>query len=486
VNGYDPFPLACGYPAFRGGEAGEVLARERGVPRPRFDHTERHVQAVWFDPHWRPSGLVTRAGEPVVVDHPGRWNLEAGPDFLGATLGIGRDRRVVQGDVEVHIAPAGWRQHGHRDDPRYRHVVLHLTYFEGGLPEGELPPGAVEVALRPLLARDPAFAFEQIDVTQYPYAGRADLPPCRLALRGWSPERRRALLAAAGHERLRRKSERWATALADRGLAQALYEGVLAVLGYHHNQPAMRTLAARLPLDRLLDGATGDEGLLYARLAGCAGWLPERFDEGWDEETAAWVRAVWDIWWKERDRLPGPLPAAVWHRQGLRPLNHPRRRLAAAVAWLINVPEATPLLTDWIEAPEGQGLAVLRRCFQPVPGGYWSRREHLGGARSSSPVALVGDDRLRLLAINVLLPMAAACGAPVDHIARRMAELKPEPISQPMKEAAFYLFGPDHPSSLYRDGVARQGLLQIFSDYCLVDRTRCSGCALPGWIQQQG
>jgi len=68
-----------------------------------FPHTERHLHALWFDDSLRPKKLKTSRGEPVIVENAGRWNLEAGPDFLGAVLLIGREQRRVAGDAEIHI-----------------------------------------------------------------------------------------------------------------------------------------------------------------------------------------------------------------------------------------------------------------------------------------------------------------------------------------------------------------------------------------------
>ena len=43
--------------------------------------SERLVQAIWYDGALRPAGLRAADGAPVRVVYPGRWNLEAGPDF---------------------------------------------------------------------------------------------------------------------------------------------------------------------------------------------------------------------------------------------------------------------------------------------------------------------------------------------------------------------------------------------------------------------
>ena len=76
-----------------------MSSRCRCYARGREALTERHVQAVWYDRDLRPDRLVSRRGERVAVVHPGTWNLEAGPDFLGAVLEVGEPPRRVVGDV---------------------------------------------------------------------------------------------------------------------------------------------------------------------------------------------------------------------------------------------------------------------------------------------------------------------------------------------------------------------------------------------------
>ena len=47
---------------------------------------EKLVRCLWFDPRWRPPALRTLDGQEVVVHSPGRWNLQAGPDFQHAVI----------------------------------------------------------------------------------------------------------------------------------------------------------------------------------------------------------------------------------------------------------------------------------------------------------------------------------------------------------------------------------------------------------------
>lgn len=479
--GLDYFPLAARYaPA---DPADPRVLREPGARGRVFGYTERHLQAVWFDPRWRPATLTSNGGEIIEIESPGNWNLEAGPDFHGAALRVGPDKRRITGDVEVHIFPAGWRQHNHRDDRRYRKVCLHLTYYEGQLPDEELPAGALQAALRPALRADPTFAFEHVDVTAYPYAGRAEIPPCRAAMAAWPVERRAHVLDAAGQERLRRKAERFAAGVTERGVDQMFYEHILAALGYQHNKLPMLELAARLPVDTLRAVARGKEQRAFAVLAGLSGLLPVDLKKEWDDETRAYVRGLWDVWWKERASLPAPVARTAWRLQGIRPLNHPLRRLAAAARLFTSAREGLKLLEDWIDGPADELVDRMAQTIEGADDAYWSHRISLGGKRAKQPVALIGADRWETIALNVVIPLAAACGLDPARVGSALEALKPEASNQIIKQTAFYLFGPDHPASLLQPAIRRQGLQQIFHDYCLGDRSRCARCSFPDLLK---
>ena len=474
------FPLASIYASTDPALANVV--REPGARGRMFEHTERHLQAVWFDPRWRPVTLKSSRGDVIEVESPGNWNLEAGPDFLGAALRVGPDKRRITGDVEVHIFPAGWKNHGHRQDRRYRNVCLHLTYFEGHLPDDEFPAGALQAALRPALKADPSFAFEHIDVTAYPYAGRAEAPPCRKVMMHWPIEQRARLLDAAGHERMRRKSERFAEAIASRGVDQVLYEGVLTVLGYQHNKQPFLRLAELLPVENLRAIAGGDARRAYAVLAGVSGLLPADMKAEWDDETRKYVRNVWDIWWKEREHLSAPMARDAWRLQGIRPLNHPLRRLAGAAQLFAGEHDGLQLIEAWCGGNPEMLKHRMRDSWTAPAHSYWAYRASLGGKKSKSPAALIGDERLDAMALNVAIPFAAACGFAPARVAQMLEALDPEATNQIIKQTAFYLFGPDHPASLLKSAGRRQGLQQVFHDYCLGDRSRCAKCPFPGFL----
>lgn len=476
------FPLAAEY---AGASAGSGAVRESSPRFRAFPWTERHLQCVWFDPALRPAGLITHDGEPVEVEDPGVWNLEAGPDFLGAALRVGAGRRRLQGDVEVHIHPRDWRAHAHRDDPRYANVRAHITYFDAPLKADELPAGAIQVALRAPLAAQGAAVFDALDVAAYPYAARAAEPPCQQQLRAWPAAEKERLLDAAGQERLRRKSVRLARRMEEVGLEQLLYEETLAVLGYQHNKLAFRRLATLVPLAELQEASRGDPLTAQAILLGVSGLLPAQPALRGDPAAGAQLRRCWDVWFKARERWAARLmDPSAWRTAGLRPANHPARRMAAAAALFAR--------------PEGGFQDVWSAVSRDPPPwvrgvGHWLRRArdpfwdvHLvwNGRALSKPVALIGEERIRLFITNVWIPLLAAAGRVEPFTADVWAGLPPEGDNQLVRQTAFNLFGAHHPRTWYGTALRRQGLIQVFHDYCLNDRSRCAHCAFPSLLLQ--
>lgn len=465
-----------------------AAARQRTAPGMReapaeeasFPYSERHLQCVWFDAAYRPAALRSSAGETVIVEDPGRWNLEAGPDFIDAALRVGTEERRVKGDVEVHVRPRDWDAHRHGDDPRYRRVVAHVCYHAGSLPPGRLPAGALQIALGRLLQSDEQFSFENIDVTAYPFAARpAQGTPCAALLASWTTERRVELLRSAGEARLSVKAERMAAAIRERGADQVLYEETMAGLGFKQNSAAFRQLARRLRFDALRLEAGDDAFAAYAMLLGVAGLLPARLPAAWDAATKAFVRDLWDVWWKKQAAWERcVMPRTAWRLGGQRPQNQPVRRLAAAA---ILFSRRVPLAGALAALSPGRSAAWFRQAADAFSADdglpYWRRRLAFASGPGRTDIALLGPDRVAALLSNVAIPFRAATG---DDVAPLLAHLPAEDDNAVMRQTAFSLFGRDYNPATHRHGILQQGLMQIFHDFCLNRRSGCSGCRLAG------
>jgi hypothetical protein len=477
------FPLAGLYAGVAASRWGEC--REKSEDWTDYPWTERHLQCVWFDPSYRPAELATTAGEPLTVEEPGMWNREAGPDFLNATLRVGgKPGRLLKGDIEVHVRPADWKRHGHADDPRYRNVVAHVTYFPGSLPAGLLPPGAVTLSLREALARNRGFAFDLIDVASYPWPVRAVKPPCAERFAGMTPEELGGFLDSAGERRMQLKAARMLTTAGERDREQMLYEEVLSALGYKHNRMPFRLLARRVPVQTLRQYAKGDTLRAFALLAGVSGLLPDRPAAAWDEETRLFIRKVWDIWWKLQGQWgPHALSRKEWRLAGVRPVNHPLRRLMAAATLASDRLSLSAKLIAFVDPEHERFFERLTQAFAETPAdGYWSHRLGLTGPRRAAPVALIGEERATALVVNVAIPFLASGGHLGPSHQSLLRALPPEHDNSLIRTTAALLLGRDHNPAVYRGALRQQGLIQIFQDFCLHDRSRCQTCSLPASI----
>lgn len=309
--------------------------------------TEKHVQALWFDYDMRPDAMTTTDGERVNVIDPGEWNLEAGPDFLGAVLEIGPERKRIRGDVEIHLRPSDWTVHRHGDDPAYRNVIAHVTWFPG-LPPRSLPTGAVSITIGELVSSQTGFTPEHIDLTAYPFAKISrEAPPCR-DLVGSSPEHAEAVLMAAGRHRLNAKANRLECILKERPdeRMQILYEEIMSALGYRHNSRAFRYIAKMIPLNVLQAEADNAEFALL-----CA---------------AEFIN---------------------WDRRSMRPNNSPERRLHAAAQFF-----SKNYISTLIEMKSFERADLVMAVAALTKDGF------------------IGKRRAAAIVTNILVPMALAEG----------------------------------------------------------------------------
>ena len=428
------FPASASYR----GSSGPAAVHETPVPFSPFPWRERHLQCLWADPRNRPAALTTTEGEPVSVEHPGSWNLEAGPDFLNAVLLIGKEKRRITGDLEIHIHANAWHQHGHAGDPNFANVRFHIVYFQGL----EIP-GLTQIPLRETLAADPRFSFDNIDLTAFPYS----IPAGSFPFHGVDPDRKTEFLEAAGEERLRLKAERLALALQNKEPDQVLWEELLAALGYKKNKVPFRRLATLLPLARLRTlAATPDEA--YALLLGLSGLLPKNPAPQWSAASKTFIRSIWDFWWKQSEKLhESALGKSDWILAGIRPANHPVRRLMAAAHYAFQTLEIS---NDWKRLTE-------------FGSNHWNT--HISWKTKCAPTALVGQARANAVITNILIPFRAATGQEID-----LTQLPPEPSNAIIRQTAYTLFGPDHTAKVYKSALARQGLIQIFHDYLITHR----------------
>lgn len=430
--------------------------------------SERLVQAIWYDQ--RVSGLQTTDGQPVAVIFPGWWNLEAGPDFRHATVQIG-NRPEQTGSVEVHLRADDWMHHGHGHDPLYDDVILHVVLWEAGsdtAPRNRHGEPIPQVVLQHQLAAPLEQLYDEIDLDAYPHNAHGHGGGCVSAIQSLSADDLGALLDAAGDERFLSKSRRFSRWIHRAGAEQAFYEGWMEALGYKANKAAFRALAQRLPV--------GDGKPTAAILFGVAGFLPTKL-------TDPYGKRLWSQWWKLRPDFEDKiLPKQTWRLHGIRPANHPHRRLGAAAALL---KKHGNLLEKVIGAIESDGDPG--KLFLQARDDYWSTHFTLGGKAQRKPVELIGKNRADEIVANVVLPFVAALD---DERLRAKAKarydaLRAAPSNSILRLAGQQLFEtPAAASRSLKTARQQQGLMQIFQDFCLNDKSACKQCRFPELVRR--
>lgn len=283
-------------------ESEHMVAEMQGLYGPYAVH-ERVVQKIWMQRDFYSAGATLCDGASVEVLSPGKWNLLGGPDFKQAHLRISGCE--LRGDVEVHFHARDWDAHGHTADPAYGDVILHVVLFPQ-IEESRVTRRAdgspiPTLVLLPLLHRDleDYAADDALEVLTArddwrQVAELAALPLTelrselsRLAAKRWS-----AKVASA---RLRVEKLGW---------EGAAHHTALEILGYRQNRVPMLIAAERWPLYEW-----------------CAADVAERvFSE-----------------------------VGGWRIQGVRPANHPAKRLVQYASWVRMVPDWPRRLEEWAD-----------------------------------------------------------------------------------------------------------------------------------------
>ena len=424
--------------------------------------SEMEVQSLWA------VGLFGSEWESEQHDHVsildfGEWNRSAGPDFLFAEIKI--NGRLVRGDIEIDPHAQDWEQHGHGANPRFNNVILHVVLTEP--PQGWYTRNSMHMEV-PVIYLSAQRVREALDMQQpaidticgrSDWNGRTEL--CAKPLADMSPAQIEDLLLAAAAHRIECKRRRYRRKVAVLGEAQASYEAWAECLGYSANKEPMIMLARRAPIRRLR-GVDAEAVLL-----GTAGFLKPVLPSRAEPEARAYHRRVWDAWWKVKDdfALEGQRSPA-WQYTGIRPFNHPHRRVAALAVSATHWQEIMPLLSA---AHTRQLVGVLCGLQHP----FWERHSMLDSPALQRSCALVGRERVKDFLCNHVYVRDETREAWIAFT--RLTHTK---LPTRAAHLAHALFGQrEDLRGILRHEYACQALLQIGTDFCR--NGACQDCLFP-------
>lgn len=441
--------------------------------------TERFLQALWNEKMVK-SGLKTTDGLDVLIRSPGTWNVAGGPDFRDAVIEIGGERH--RGDVEIHRSVSDWHAHGHSGDPAYSHVILHVVWRAGQSDTANLPP---TLELAGSVTGDFETFNEKLVLENYPYGRQVAPGYCAKHLQEMDDTWVRALFRTSGLARLTRKAVAMLEAIAASGSAQTLYAGFMRAMGYHKNQKAFQTLAASMPIARLNAARTASRKA--ALLWGASGLLPDPSSTPVDALLSESTMKLWNDWWKM-----GEYPIEInWHRDGIRPLNTPERRLAGACRWLMTCDFSPEQHLQKIMNQCSDGKDLWRQLDQSLQiSDEWETCMTFG-CSLKKPVNLIGASRRNDIVVNVFLPFIYALGLKnrqkeVIHLAENGWLNAPKLQSNRILTEATHrlLFPPSRCKTVLCHACEQQGAMEIYQAMCVSCGCVCGDCefssAVPG------
>lgn len=455
--------LAGRYSRFRDDVFASISERPL-FPMPEAIPPEMELQSRWFAGEFG-RHFTSTCGKPVEILQFGHWNHAAGPDFSEVAVRIGDEIRT--GKLELDTRARDWESHGHSENPDYDDVCLHLFLIA--------PPGDRYFTRTSAHREVIQIQLDLVDIDQTApvyFQAEAKLGRCSHPLAGMEPDRLSSLLEAAAQFRLQRKSRRFHRIAEIHGRPQAFYQGLAEALGYRNNQLSMTVLAQRLPIAALLrERSTGE-----AKLFGLAGFLAAPSYEVANDEARPYLRELWETWWKLRDQL-SDAAGLEWELAGVRPTNHPQRRVGALAA----------IVTSWRKViaqldPDGYDERLFKRSLAGLEHPYWNRHYTLNSKPSRRPMALIGGSRIADILANQVYP---ALVPERPDLWRRYMKISAQLDNQKIRRATLRLFGrsPEpaiHSKLLYQ----QQALLQIYDDFCLVDASECDDCPFPEQLGQ--
>lgn len=427
--------------------------------------TELDIQARWFSGEFGQK-FLTHCGTSVEILDFGRWNREAGPDFKDVVLQFANEP-PRKGCLEIDPHPEDWEQHKHAINPAYNEVLLHVSWEEAQQ-EYFLRTSDHKAIPRISIPVDFQISTQPENSTRpLAHPGR-----CSFVLSSLPAKEVQQIILSAAEFRLHRKTQKLDALMKTHGPDEGLYQALSATFGYKGNQLPFLILAQYFPL-KTSQNLPPEE--LESLLFGVAGFLtPHTSKNGIKKSSAPYLQQLWNYWWQkyyEYERLI--LPCSTWKLYGIRPVNHPQRRLAALALLIQNWKALRRILKKGEIQPVMRFLKNLEHPF-------WSYHYTWHSAPTTRPLALIGPSRIQEIMANVLLPCFQALQIPIWEIYLKL------PCSQPNRSAKTaaqrILHNHSLPKKFFHSLACQQGLLQIYEDFCIPDLTNCTHCPFPTQI----
>lgn len=425
---------------------------------------EEFLHYLWKYGLYDKDGLCDAEGNRITVVNPGSYNRDSGPDFFNARILIAGTHWA--GNVEIHTHSSHFNTHGHRTDPAYNNVILHVVAFNDARVFNEAGQELLTVGLK----------FNPVLYDRYEELVNN---PCAIACQdytaGIDPVLVRQWLNALAIERLARKSEVIVSIAAETGndWEEVFYRMICRYFGFRVNSEPFEMLARVLPF-RIIRKHSDDVFRIEALLFGSAGMLDEGlFREAINDRYYVDLIKEFKVFASKYSLKP--LHGYIWKFGRLRPVNFPTLRISQ-LARMLTV--SGGLFSRVLEEDDPE---KMKKLFEVPASEYWEEH-YVFGKKVLNTSRKTGSQATDILLINAVIPCMFVYGRErarqdlCDKAVSFLETLPPEDnvVIKEWKDA-----GIGAGSALYS-----QALLQLRNEYCR--KRRCLDCRIGGRLISQG
>ncbi len=413
---------------------------------------EELLHFIWKYRLFKEHALRTTCGKDLVIIRQGEQNFNAGPDFFNARIRIGST--LWAGNVEIHRRASEWERHGHQMDPSYNNVILHVVMDDNAPVFTSMHRRIHTLVLK---------IHPELDSLYRSLWDKACWLSCSSFIHNVSSVQLHLWLTKLQSERLEQKRIRITTLMHLNGpdWNKVLYLVLASGFGLPVNSLPFEMTASRIPYPLILqyrDSLEDLESLLF----GQAGFLHHGRSSG------PYASNLYRRYRYFRPSLHTPaVEQHLWKLLRLRPASFPSLRLSqfAALAH-----EHFPLLEQLLDA---DSLVEVEQLLKTKASEYWNTH-YCFGKCSPESVKQIGQEAVRTLIINAVVPFLSAFGARMNHLGAinqttcMLQELDAESNHIMKKWASFGI--------IPRNAFESQALIHLFNNYC--KQHRCLDCPI--------
>jgi len=354
---------------------------------------EEILYFIWKHNFFTFNSMLTVDGELLEVIHPGNLNIDSGPDFFNAKIRI--NDTIWAGNVEMHINSSDWFKHGHQIDPAFDNTILHVVVKDD------------QPATNSKGRSIPTLIIEYPDMLEWKLlhlTGSGNWIHCAEIFSKFESLTMSMWLSNLMVERLEQKTQQVLNSVdqAKGSWEEAFYQSVARSFGLKVNSLPFELLAKSTPL-KVLAKHKNDLFQIESLLFGQSGLLDNVKTK--DPYVESLIREYQFL--RSKFNLTS-MDATLWKNLRMRPTAFPSIRIAQFSNLIHN---SSSLFSKVIEIEKVDEILNL---FKVHTSDYWNTHYSLG-RKSTYSTKKLGDDTIKIVAINSIVPFMFAHGTSVAN-----------------------------------------------------------------------